>query len=289
MGHDTLDAMTEDYTHLMVPLKGSEVTASTKPHPRFAQVHAWIDGTHPFVMVGQVWENLDFEEGDSNGKRQVRVVKIEGTDVYVVNVNIDGAGALANIGHSDILDVLDFRSHNSGQSGWRILSAIVPVDAAGKRSLNTPIPPRQESLAQVAKKHTPAPKPVDMPSSDKSSSGKQDSSTVSIGKTAQPTSQGTPTSNKVTFSDKKSSPSDKVQTADGRTLGMTHASKVKHLAFAVSNGSAFSEFTERECDRLLNEHGFLPMLRTIRQLKQSEKYARGNSMIGALKEMLEGN
>lgn len=132
-------------------------------HARFAQVRSWMDGTHPHVRVGQVWEDMDTRRADEHGMRQVMVTHID-TDgtVDVVNVNYDGHGARINLGHTSRLAAWRMRPEGINR-GWRVRAITIPLDGAGRAKAKYELP-RVATPTSVAprepKKIVPAPKPT---------------------------------------------------------------------------------------------------------------------------------
>lgn len=124
----TPTSMDEFSTRLADP----DMSASqpTTEHPRFIQVRCRLDGTHPDVQVGQVWEDLDTRRA-ADGARHVMVTEVndDGT-VDVVNVFL-GEGSSKNVGVTSTIAVYRFRSGGSGR-GFRLRSLVIHLNDTGR-------------------------------------------------------------------------------------------------------------------------------------------------------------
>lgn len=131
-------------------------------HPRFIQVRCRLDGTHPDVQVGQVWEDLDTRRA-ADGARHVLVTDIndDGT-VDVVNVFL-GEGSSKNIGVTSTIAIHRFRAGGSGR-GFRLRSLVIHLNDTGRPRQGFEIP-KQVSLADFVKPDSVTGPPVLSPAS----------------------------------------------------------------------------------------------------------------------------
>lgn len=127
----------------------------SQEHPRFAQIQCHLEGTHPDVRVGQVWEDLDPRKGG----RHVLVTSVNTdgtTDVVTVYIGTSGAGA--QMGHRSNIATHRFRVMDGGR-GFRLRAALVMLtDARVPVNLDA-VPKAQPLSALVEIDKPPAPAP----------------------------------------------------------------------------------------------------------------------------------
>lgn len=126
-----------------IPLAPSPVEPQESEIERFAQIRAYMSGTHANVQVGQVWENINPDDGDDFGLQQVLITSIVEGIATGINVNIDGKGARSFLGESFTIPTRKLNLAEDG-SGWRVRSFVIDLDVKGRaaRSYRLPEKPK---------------------------------------------------------------------------------------------------------------------------------------------------
>jgi hypothetical protein len=134
------------------PLEDAEISVNPTggDNARFAQIRAWLDGTHPDVQVGQVWEAMTYDVNATPQQYLITSVHDNGT-ISMVTVYIGGEGSDQNLGQMFTVPVLDLRTGMGEGAGYRLRAAIIRLDDKGNPTFNYSVPEKVAltSLAQA--------------------------------------------------------------------------------------------------------------------------------------------